>query len=66
MQGDAALRLSIPQLLDAGEVPVDQHGVGERLQVLRRLELWGIGRQEEQMDMLRHPHTRSLMPADAV
>src|SRR5271166_1549150 len=54
LQGDAALRLGVFQLLDASEVPVDQHAVGQRPQMFGWLQLWGIGRQEQQVDMLRH------------
>jgi hypothetical protein len=43
LQGDTALGLGILQLFDAGEVPVDQHRVGVWPQVLRWLQLRGIG-----------------------
>src|SRR5690242_5008577 len=43
LERDAALGLRLLQLLDAGEMAVDQRRVGERPQVLRRLELRGVG-----------------------
>src|SRR5689334_18218572 len=47
LQCDAALRLGILQGLDAGEVPIDQHRVGERPQMLGRLQLGRIRGQKE-------------------
>ncbi len=41
LQGDAALRLGILQLLDAGEVPIDQHRVRQCPQMFSRLKLRG-------------------------
>ena len=60
LQRDAALGLGVLQRLDGGEVPVDQHGVGERPQMFGRLQFGGMGRQKEQMDMLRDTYFGTL------
>jgi len=39
LQGHTALGLGIFQVIYGGEVAVDEHGVGERPQMLGRLEL---------------------------
>jgi len=66
LQRDAALRLGVLQLLDSGEVPIDQHRVGQRPQVLSRLQLRGMWWQEQQVDMLGYAHLGAGMPARAV
>src|SRR5689334_17907747 len=66
LERDAPLRLGILQLLDAGEVLVDQHCVRQWPQVLRRLQLWGMRWQKEQVDVLGYPHSRTVMPAGPV
>lgn len=45
---------------------VDQHGVGERPQMLSWLEFGGVGQQEQQVDMFGHPHSRTVMPVGTV
>jgi len=57
LQDNAALRLGVLQLLDAGEVPIDQHRVRQRPQVLGRLQFGGMGWQEQQMGVIRFPET---------
>ena len=42
------------ELLDAGEMAIVERRVGERPEVLGRLEFGGIRRQEEQVDMVGH------------
>jgi hypothetical protein len=66
MERDAALRLGLLQVRDGGEVAVGQRGVGEPPQVLGRVELGRVGRQEEQMEMLGHLELGAGMPARAV
>ena len=66
LQGDAARGLGVFQLLDAGEMPIDQHGIGERPQMLCRLQLGRVGRQEEQVDMVRHAQALGAVPAGAI
>jgi hypothetical protein len=43
--------------VQVGEVRIDQGVVGQRPQVLSRLQLGGGGRQEEQMDVVGHAPT---------
>ncbi len=52
LQLDAAGELDILQVLDGGELPVDQAGVGQRPQMLGRLQLGRVRRQEEPVDVL--------------
>jgi len=66
LQRDAALRLGVLQLLDSGEVPIDQHRVCQRPQVFSRLQLWRVRRQEQQVDILRYTHLGTVMPARTV
>lgn len=66
LQGDTPRRLDILQLRNAGEVPVDQHGVRQRPQVLSWLQFGRVRRQEEQVDMLGHAHLGTGMPARPV
>jgi len=52
LEGGAAGELGVFEVLDAGEVLIDEGGIGQRPQVLRRLQFRGIGRQKEQMHLL--------------
>jgi hypothetical protein len=54
LQLGAAGELSVFELLDRGEMAVDQDRVGQRPQVLRRRQFRGIRRQEEHVDVVRH------------
>jgi hypothetical protein len=63
----AAGELDVFALLDRGEMPIDQARVGEGPEMLGRLQLWGVGGQEEQMDMLGHPQAHpGRFPAGTV
>ena len=66
LESDAAGRLRILQVLDGGEVVVRQDGIGERPHMFGRLQLGGIGRQEEQMQVLRHAQPCAAVPTSAV
>ena len=46
-------KLNVLQLLDSGELAIDQGGVGQRPEMFSGLELGRVGREEEQVDMLR-------------
>jgi len=58
--------LGVFKLFDGGEMPVDEAGVGERPEVLGRLEFGGVRRQEEQVDVLGDAQARTGVPAGAV
>jgi hypothetical protein len=62
----AAGELDVFELLDCGEMPIDQARVGEGPEMLGRLQLGGVWGQEEQMDMLGHPQAHTGMPAGTV
>lgn len=66
MQGGTACQLHLFQLLDGGEMPVDQRRVGQRPQMLRWLELRRERQQKEQMDVLGHPQLQTGMPSRPV
>src|SRR5258708_39660491 len=55
LEGGAAGELSVFEVLDAGEVLIDEGGIGQRPEMLSRLQFRGIGRQKEQMHMVGHP-----------
>ncbi|HEV8190845.1 MAG TPA: hypothetical protein VGP82_05090 [Ktedonobacterales bacterium] len=66
MEGDAARGLGVFELIDGGEMAVGQGGIGQRPQMLSRLELGRIRREEEQVDMVRHAQLDARMPAGAI
>ena len=66
LQGSAADELSILELLDGGEVLIDECSVGQGPGMLGGLELGRIRRQEQQMQMLRHRSRRYRAPAGAI
>ncbi len=53
----AAGELDVFQLLDRGEMPVDQAGVGQRPEVFSGLQFWGVGWQEQQVGAIRFSET---------
>ena len=58
--------LGVLELLDAGEMPVDEDVVGQRPEVFGGLEFGRIRRQEQQMDVLGHAQPDAGMPPCAV
>jgi len=52
LQGDTAGRLGVFQIVNVGEMAVDQRCVGEQPQMLGRLELRRIGWQKEQVNVI--------------
>src|SRR5258708_18072909 len=66
LQGGAVGQLGVFELLDTGEVPIDQHVIGERPEMRGGLQLGGVGRQEEQVDVLGHLEPLAGVPAGAV
>lgn len=63
LQGDTASGLGVLQLIEVGEVAIDQDGVGQRPEVFGRLELRGIRRQEEEMHLLGDAQAHARVPA---
>ena len=66
LQSSTARQLDLLEFLDAGEMLVDKHLIGQRPRMLRRLQLRGIGRQEQQMHMLGYSQTQVGMPTGPV
>ncbi len=62
MQRHAALRLDVLELVDGGEVAIGQHGIGQRPQMFGGLQLGGVGREKEQVDVLRDTQPHAAMP----
>jgi hypothetical protein len=57
LQCHTARGLRVFEVVDRGEVAIDQYGIGEGPQMLGGLEFWGVRRQEEQMSAIRFPET---------
>ncbi len=66
LERDTVGKLGILEVLDAGEMLVDQRGVGEWPEMLSRLQLRGVGRQEEQVDVVGDAEPQTGMPARAI
>jgi len=66
LEGGAPGKLGVLEVLDRGEMLVDQRLVGQRPEMFGRLELGGIRRQKQQVHVLRHPQLDTRMPASAV
>lgn len=66
LERHAARRLRVFEVLDGSEVAIDQHRIGQGPQMLGRIELGGIGWQEEQMDVVGDAQPGAAMPARAV
>ena len=62
MEGDAALGLGIFELVDARAVVIAHCCIGERPEVLGRLQLRGTGWHEEEVYLLGHLSSRARMP----
>ena len=54
LQRHTVLGLRLFQFVNRGELPVDEGRVGERPEVFGRRELWGIRREEVEVDMVGH------------
>lgn len=66
LEHDAAPGLRFFQLVKVDEVPVDEHGIGERPEMFGGLQLGGIRRQEEQMHMVGHAQLETRVPAGPI
>lgn len=66
LEGDAASELRIFELLDGGEMLVDEARVGQRPEMLGGLQLGGVGREKEQVHVVGHAQAHTGMPARTV
>jgi len=66
LEGGAAGELGVFEVLDAGEVLIDEGGIGQRPEMLSRLQFGGIGRQKEQMPMVGHAQLDAGVPAGPI
>lgn len=66
LERDAAGHLGVLQGLYRGEVAHGQRRVGQRPEILRRLQLRRLGRQDQQAHVLRHAQPGAGMPAGPV
>jgi len=66
LEGSTPRKLSVFQVLDGGEVLVNEGGIGQRPEVLSGLQFGGIRRQEEQMHMVRHLQPEAGVPPSAI
>ena len=62
----AALSLDLFQLIEGGEGPIGQWLVRKRPEPLSGLHLWGIRRQEHQVDALRQVESSTAVPAGTI
>jgi hypothetical protein len=58
--------LRLLERVEIGEVAVGQDGIRERPQMLGWLQLWRVGRQEQEMHVLRHAQVGARVPARTV
>jgi hypothetical protein len=63
LEGGAASKLRIFQILDGGKVLVDERGVGQRPEVFGGLQFGRIGWEEEQVDVVGDPQPDARVPA---
>lgn len=54
LEGDTAGGLGILQVVDRGEMPIGQRGVGEWPEMFSGLQFWGVGWQKQQVEVIRH------------
>lgn len=66
LERDTAFGLDVFEDIDRGEMAVGEHGVGERPEMLRRLELRRVGGQKQQVDVVRDAQMDTAMPARPV
>jgi len=66
LQGDTALALSVFQLLNAGEMAIEERRIGERPQMFRRLQFGRIRRQKEQVEVVWHTQALRAVPPGAI
>ena len=62
LQHNAALDLRLFKLIQGSECLIGNTFIRERPQALAGLEFWGVGRQVEQVDALRHHEFAAALP----
>ncbi len=66
LQPATALSLDLFQLIEGGEDPIGQWLVRKRPEPLSGLHLWGIRRQEHQVDPLRQFESSTAVPPGTI
>jgi hypothetical protein len=66
LEGGAAGALRVFQVVDGGEMAVEEAGIGQRPQMLSGLEFRRVRWEEEQVDVVGHLQPGAGMPARAV
>ena len=66
LERDTARHLGILELLDGGEMTIDERRIGERPQMFRWLEFGRIRRQKEQVDMVWHRAALGAVPTGPI
>ncbi len=66
LEGKTALGLYLLERGEIGEADIGQWLIGERPEVLGRLQFGGVGGQDEEMDALGHLHLIPGMPARSI
>ena len=66
LKGGTTGELGVLELLDGVEMLIDERIVGQRPEAFSGLQLWGIGWQKQQVDVLGHSQPDTGMPAGAV
>jgi hypothetical protein len=62
LQGDTAPGLRLLEVLDRGEMPIDERRVGERPEVFGGLQLGGVGWEEVEIDVVGHAQAQTGVP----
>ena len=63
LECDAVLGLRLLQILDAGEMTVDQRSIGQRPEMFGGLQFGGVGREEVQIDVVGHTQAQTGVPS---
>src|SRR5262245_58959831 len=66
LQRHTVLGLGLLQLLDRGEMAIDQRRIGEGPQMLRRWEFWRVGWEEVEIEVVRHAQAETGMPTGPI
>jgi hypothetical protein len=66
LEGSTARQLRLFELLNTVEMAVDEGRIGERPQMFSGLQFWRVGREKQEVDVVRHAQTLRAMPAGAI